>query len=391
MSEEPLSPSSDKGHWDKLAESLGIKPSAEVEESSRGVALKQPEHSEMREETQSVEASSTSSHEDQTRADGSASVPGGIPVRRGWSRESRSTGNWDEIARQLGLVPSGPSTGSTPDSPETAPASPLSEAPSGMAPAGESTVPHMAATDTGAILPRVEQTVEPPVFEDAMSVTVASPEEPADIVQEEVALSGDWLEEQVVGPVETPERSAEIWPLTHDVLDVKDSRQAIAADTLFLPEVTSSPPSDQQEGEAELRTAEKKSRKRHRRKRKSRGATPINPEPFEEELPEIVELASAGEDNGTLSPSLVTDKDNREQQQEISGASGKEPKHRHHAKPDTTQATDEVEEPPQGDEDSDLVRPAHKAIPGWSEVVGYVIQKNLESRSRRPNHRDRRR
>jgi hypothetical protein len=249
----------------------------------------------------------------------------------------------------------------------------------------------MAATDTGAILPRVEQTVEPPVFEDAMSVTVASPEEPADIVQEEVALSGDWLEEQVVGPVETPERSAEIWPLTHDVLDVKDSRQAIAADTLFLPEVTSSPPSDQQEGEAELRTAEKKSRKRHRRKRKSRGATPINPEPFEEELPEIVELASAGEDNGTLSPSLVTDKDNREQQQEISGASGKEPKHRHHAKPDTTQATDEVEEPPQGDEDSDLVRPAHKAIPGWSEVVGYVIQKNLESRSRRPNHRDRRR
>jgi len=394
MSEEPLSSRSDKGHWDKLAESLGIKPSVETGDSLGGGVLKQPEHSETKEETPSGEASPSSAVEDQTKVEGSASAPSGIPLRRGWASESRPASNWDEIARQLGIVPSHPSATATSDSLEPVPASALTKGASGVAPAPaalERISPQTAASDPGPVLSPVEQTIEPPVFEDATSVAVAGPEETATIVQEEVAPSGDWLEEQVVAPVEASGASGDTWPITQDILDIKDSKQAIAADTLFLPEVTSVVPSDKQEDEAESRAAEKKGRKRHRRKKKSRGTTPVNPEPFEEELPEIVELASAEEDNGALPAPHGSNEGSGTRRQEVVDASDGARKKGHRTTSETAHVTDDVEELPEGGEDSDVVRPAHKAIPGWSEVVGYVIQKNMESRSRRPNHRDRRR
>lgn len=394
MSEEPLSPKTDKNHWAKLAESLGITPSTEPKDSSGEAVLQQPDATAMIEkDVPSGEATSRLS-DNQTTSQTPASVPASIPLRRGLASESRSASNWDEIARQLGLAPTNTPTAPTTDVLESTPPAAPSEMESGVASApavAEPTSPQTAIGDTGPVLSPLEQTIEPPVFEEAMSVTVAGPDEPSPIVQEEVTPSGDWLEEQVVAPVEASGASTETWPLTQDILDIKDSKQAVATDTLFLPEATSPMLSDERGEAAGSQVAEKKSRKRHRRKKKSRGTATVNPEPFEEELPEIVELATVADDNGALPAPRGSDEASQERERELSQASEGQRKKGHRATADTTQATDEADDVIQGGEDGDLVRPAHKAIPGWSEVVGYVIQKNMEARSRRPNHRDRRR
>ncbi|MGQ9562377.1 MAG: hypothetical protein ACUVTH_02500 [Thermogutta sp.] len=400
MSEEPRSSKFDKGHWEKLAELLGIASAAETADISE--SMETVESADTGEHpnaigtgelgAQSVPADGGLSARDQAKAEVAASVPESIPLRSNWAPRPVAAASWDEIARQLGLAPSSSSASPVSDWLEGAAQSVMPEAQQERTPQSSAAEPMLpsAGSDASLILSPVEQTIEPPQLEEATFVTVATPEEPADIVQEEVSPTGDWLEEQVVAPVETPKGTSEAWPLTQDIVDLKDAKHAVAADTLLLPEVT--PPMASGDGERlamDSRMAEKKSRKRHRRKKKLRGTAPVNPEPFEEELPEIVELATGEKDEETLVVSQSLDEGVKKRQQEGPLALEKE-----HKKDNSTagEATEnEAEDATQMGEDSDLMRPAHKAIPGWPEVVGYVIQKNMAARARRPNHRDRRR
>lgn len=395
MSEESWSSRSDKGHWEKLAESLGITPLAETTDTSKSADAEQHPDAfgTSEQQVRAVGESSDASAEGEGKPGRAASVPESIPLRSKWAPNPVAAASWDEIARQLGLAPSGGSASPVSNPLEGAAQSVMPEAQqerTPQSPAAEPMLPSSAGSDASLILSPVEQTIEPPQLEEATFVTVATPEEPADIVQEEVSPAGDWLEEQVVAPVETPKGTSQAWPLTQDILDLKDAKHAVAADTLSLPEAT--PPMASGDGErlaTDSRMAEKKSRKRHRRKKKSRGTAPVNPEPFEEELPEIVELATGEKDEETLAVSQSLDEGVKKRQQEMPLALKKEQKKDGFAAADATET--EAEDATQTGEDSDLMRPAHKAIPGWSEVVGYVIQKNMAARARRPNHRDRRR
>jgi len=396
MSEEPLLPKSDKNHWDQLAESLGLAPSAKPQEQHRA----ESEHLEGclqgSEKSQQAAESVAPPGENQIPEKKSA-VPDKIPLQRGWMPKPRTSGNWDEIAGQLGLAPARPSVPvGTEASEREAPPAPASQevAPKsrGAAAKGPSVLP-VKEGDTTPMLAPIEQTIVPPALAEASLVAVATPEEEPHIIQEEVSPGGDWLEEQVVVPVEASDESADVWPLTHDILNIKDSNQAVAADTLSLSEPAPESPGGKSEGMAEAGAPERKGRKRHRRKKKSRPA-PVNPEPFEEELPEIVELATVAEDNGVAPATPSPEEETRDGGRDVSSTSlemDRKKTRRAGREVVREPRTEDSEEPLEGDEDADLARPSHKAIPGWAEVVGYVVQKNMDARARRPNHRDRRR
>lgn len=396
MSEEPLLPKSDKNHWDQLAESLGIASSQTPQEMTCRPDVEESANL-MAGGDKGQEATGTVAPSIRTETPEEKPVPGSIPLRRGWGSKPRTSGNWDEIAGQLGLVPAGPSASAGTEAPERA-ATPAMTSPE-TAPAFPAVTKEkprelqVEESDTTPVLAPLEQTIVPPALAEASLVAVASPEEESHVIQEEVSPRGNWLEEQVVAPVEASEESADVWPLTHDILDIKDSTQAVAADTLSLTEAAAESPSDKTEEVAEAGVAERKGRKRHRRKKKSR-TTPVNPEPFEEELPEIVELATVAEDNGGVparSPSEEEDKTGARDLSSITLEMDRKKSRRTAHDTAREPKEEETEEPLEGDEDADLARPSHKAIPGWAEVVGYVVQKNMEARARRPNHRDRRR
>ncbi|HOP78624.1 MAG TPA: hypothetical protein PLD05_14115 [Thermogutta sp.] len=392
MTEEPLS-QSEKNHWDKLAELLGIKPSAEPQPSQEDVARgEQAAQLETAQTPQECSQDIASQRGDQIAPEKTPVVPDSIPLRRTWVTKPRSAGNWDEIIGQLGLSTSAASP--TPVSASVEPSGVSADAVSVPPQAtGEKVSPELTAEgEARPVLTPLEQTIVPPALEEASVVALATPEEKPPIVQEEVTPPGEWLEEQVVAPVEVIEEAEEVWPQTHDILDIKDSRDAVAADTLLVTEVPQVL-QDKELGEPEGKRGEKKGRKRHRRKKKSRA--PVTPEPFEEELPEIVELATTGEDNGTTaesSPSQgMTVGAGRERTASAKADRKKRPRPSHDVAEDAAEAEIDAGEADEDDEAAEISRPSHKAIPGWAEVVGYVIEKNLEARSRRPNHRDRRR
>jgi len=391
MTEEPL-PQSEKNHWDKLAELLGIKPSAEPQPSQEDVARgEQAAQLETAQTPQECSQDIASQSGDQTAPEKTPVVPDSIPLRRSWVTKPRSAGNWDEIISQLGLSTSGVSTPPASASVEPSSSADVASGPSQATQEKVSPKP-TAEVEARPLLTPMEQTIVPPALEEASVVALATPEEEPPIVQEEVTPPGEWLEEQVVGGVERIEEAGEVWPLTHDILDIKDSRDAVAADTLLVTEVPQVL-QDKELGEPEGKRGEKKGRKRHRRKKKSRA--PVTPEPFEEELPEIVELATTGEDNGTTaesSPSQgMTVGAGRERTASAKADRKKRPRPSHDVAEDAAEAEIDAGEADEDDEAAEISRPSHKAIPGWAEVVGYVIEKNLEARSRRPNHRDRRR
>ncbi len=391
MTEEPLS-QSEKNHWDKLAELLGVKPASESQSSPADAAQGERPASPQTAQT-SQESSNTvvSQVGNQVPPKETPIVPDSIPLRRSWVTKPRSAGNWDEVMGQLGLAPVGASPPAV--GPSVAPSNVSADAALVSREAKqEEALPEPAAVgETRPLFAPVEQTIVPPALEEASLVALATPEEERPIVQEEVTPPGDWLEEQVVAGGEGMKEAGEVWPVTHDILDIKDSQEAVAADTLLVTDV---PQLSQEKelAEGEGKRGEKKGRKRHRRKKKAR-TPPVNPEPFEEELPEIVELATTAEENGTTAESPST--------QAVSTATGQEETARSKAdrkkrrRPSHEVAEDAAEADTEGtaedDEGAEISRPSHKAIPGWAEVVGYVIEKNLAARARRPNHRERRR
>jgi hypothetical protein len=258
-------------------------------------------------------------------------------------------------------------------------------------PTGEKGTSETVSPSTGALewFAPVEQTIAPEPFEEASVVAVTLPpeEEVREVIQAEVTPQGDWLEEQVVAPVEGENPPAPLVPVVEEILTPSSAGRAVAADTATLQPVVADVSSGESASEAEALTGEKKKRRRKRRKKRS-GVAPVSPEPFEEELPEIVELAVSGaEANGETgeSPEEAEPTQAVREEPEVAPQRKRRSVTSAESKPEEEEAHDTDEE--------EIPRPSHKAVPGWAEVVGYVIQKNLEARSRRSGYgsRDRRR
>ncbi|WP_347245646.1 hypothetical protein [Thermogutta sp.] len=379
--------------WSKLAEILGLRPgesnassaepSTDATATGEGTATHPAETSSeirtSREETRGVPTTQVSAKPAGTIP--LEAIPDRIPLRR-WTPRTPSGGNWDDIAAQLGLRPK--------ESPATAEeAKPGEISAEGKEEKGtcQTTAPHPAALEW---LAPVAQTIAPVPFEEASLVAVTLPpeEEAREVVQAEVVPEGNWLEEQVVAPGARENPPAAFAPVVEEILTPASVGRAVAADTATLqPVVTDVPASGSAAMEAEALPGEKKKRRRRRRKKRS-GVAPVSPEPFEEELPEIVELAVSGaEGNGETGES--SEKAVASQVVHEEPETGSPRKRR--SDPSVTSAAEEEEN--QEAEDEEIPRPSHKAVPGWAEVVGYVIQKNLEARNRRSGYgsRDRRR
>jgi len=377
--------------WAKLAEFLGLRPGDSGAESSQpssgsatpveGSATDQRDTPS--ESQQPVEQPSVTVTQASGKSPGPITleaIPDRIPLRR-WTPRSRSGGDWDDIAAQLGLRPK-----------ETAaPAEGVTSDQMTARPTGEKGTSETVSPSTGALewFAPVEQTIAPEPFEEASVVAVTLPpeEEVREVIQAEVTPQGDWLEEQVVAPVEGENPPAPLVPVVEEILTPSSAGRAVAADTATLQPVVADVSSGESASEAEALTGEKKKRRRKRRKKRS-GVSPVSPEPFEEELPEIVELAVSGaEANGETGESP--------EEAEPTQAVREEPEvapQRKRRSVSSAESKPEEEEAHETDEE-EIPRPSHKAVPGWAEVVGYVIQKNLEARSRRSGYgsRDRRR
>ena len=377
--------------WAKLAEFLGLRPGDSGAESSQpssgsatpveGSATDQRDTPS--ESQQPVEQPSVTVTQASGKSPGPITleaIPDRIPLRR-WTPRSRSGGDWDDIAAQLGLRPK-----------ETAaPAEGVTSDQMTARPTGEKGTSETVSPSTGALewFAPVEQTIAPEPFEEASVVAVTLPpeEEVREVVQAEVTPQGDWLEEQVVAPVEGENPPAPLVPVVEEILTPSSAGRAVAADTATLQPVVADVSSGESASEAEALTGEKKKRRRKRRKKRS-GVAPVSPEPFEEELPEIVELAVSGaEANGETgeSPEEAEPTQAVREEPEVAPQRKRRSVTSAESKPEEEEAHDTDEE--------EIPRPSHKAVPGWAEVVGYVIQKNLEARSRRSGYgsRDRRR
>lgn len=374
-------PKAEKDSWAQLAEILGVATHAEpagepkVETSGAdegpGVGRNSPGGA-------SISLSQTGGNESAGTVP--EAVPDRIPLKR-WTPRVRTGGNWDEIASQLGLRKAEPeSVGSA--QPSAAPTLGAPEKSTPQAPSlerGRSEVSDKAFPEW---LTPAEETIVPPPLDEASVVAVTPPPEHGsrDIIQAEVAPPTSWLEEQVVAPAEAAEVDEQLMPVVEDVVHTVPGNKAIAADTVTLQPVV---PPDLTEGKSGEETVGPERKKRRRRRRKKRAAPPpVSPEPFEEELPEIVELATTeaaanGEDLESEGPTA--------QASALETAAGS-------SRTDSTSNLEaEEKEVEESQEEEDIPRPSHKAVPGWAEVVGYIIQKNMEARNRRPGYRDRRR
>ncbi|MBC7353533.1 MAG: hypothetical protein H5U08_14320 [Thermogutta sp.] len=399
MAEAPESSSkqrSESDPWSKLAEFLGLRPADSGAESSQsspasatpvqGSATDQhdtPSESQQPGEQPSVTAGTQASGKCQGPVTLEA-IPDRIPLRR-WTPRTPSGGDWDDIAAQLGLRPKETAAPS-----EQARSEEISEKISVEAKetkgTSETTAPPPAALEW---LVPVEQTIAPVPFDEASVVAVTLPpeEEAREVVQAEVAPEGDWLEEQVVAPAKGEDSTAPFLPVVEEILPPASAGRAVAADTATLQPVVADVSSGASASETEALPGERKKRRKRRRKKRS-GAAPVSPEPFEEELPEIVELAVSGaEANGETgeSPEQAEATETIRERPEVAPS-------RKRRSPASAKGEVEEEEDHEGEEE-EIPRPSHKAVPGWAEVVGYVIQKNMEARTRRSGYgsRDRRR
>ena len=395
MAESPESSSkqrSESDPWSKLAEFLGLRSgdsAAEVSQSAsdsaapvEGRATDRPEGT-LETRKSVAESGVIAGGQAAGQSTGSVSVeaiPDRIPLRR-WKPRTPSGGNWDDIAAQLGLRPKETAAPSEPARSEE-----ISVEAKETKGTSETPAPPPAALEW---LAPVEQTIAPVPFEEASVVAVTLPpeEEAREVVQAEVAPEADWLEEQVVAPAKGEDATAPFMPVVEEILPPASAGRAVAADTATLQPVVADVSSGESASEAEALTGEKKKRRRKRRKKRS-GVAPVSPEPFEEELPEIVELAVSGaEANGETgeSPEEAEPTQAVREEPEVAPQRKRRSVTSAESKPEEEEAHDTDEE--------EIPRPSHKAVPGWAEVVGYVIQKNLEARSRRSGYgsRDRRR
>lgn len=383
---EPTQPQ--ENHWKKLAETLGIASeteSAAEQHGTSGLSSSATEESGVAGEggsekwEEGAECSARSST-------GSAS-PDAIPLKRAWKPQPLPSGNWDAIASQLGLATS-PGDASSREAESLSAVCPASSAMIGTSDEDEEGSPRVGS----ASLSLVEQTVIPPALAEASSVAVAVPEETREVIQADVNPVANWLEEQVVAPLEEKPVLENLLPVSHEVFDAVAREEAIAADTVRLEPILLGE-GEEKVGSApeEEATRGRSGKKRRRRRGKSQTSPRVSPEPFEEELPEIVELAAEeAETDLGLEESAERDAPERDRASHSrrdrgTGNVGK-------ATVDTD-SDEEEEDTEEGSEESEIPRPSHKAIPGWAEVVGHVIQKNMEARARRsgPNHRERRR
>lgn len=384
---EPTQPR--ENHWKKLAETLGI--ASETESAAEQAATLGLVSSASEEPGVAAERASEKQgqgEECSARSSTGLASPDAIPLKRAWKPQPLPSGNWDAIASQLGLAPPpGDASSREVGSPSAA----RSTSPPRIATSeeGKEGTPTVAA----ASLSLVEQTVTPPALAEASSVAVAVPEETHEVTQADVSPVANWLEEQVVAAMEEKPALENLLPVSHEVFEAVARKEAIAADTVRLE------PIPLREGEEnvgsvpeEEATRGRSGKKRRRRRGKSQASPRVSPEPFEEELPEIVELAAEeAETDLGLEESAERDAPERDRashsrrDRRTTGNAGK-------ATVDKD-SDEEEEDTEEGSEESEIPRPAHKAIPGWAEVVGHVIQKNMEARARRsgPNHRERRR
>lgn len=384
MTDETARADKPKDPWAQLAESLGLAPKEESPGSEKASSASEEVMSspaEVAGSSADAEPAAVSQVETPPGEGPKTAIPDRIRLRS-WSRRTQSGGNWEAIASQLGVRPAeqaGQKAGETPRGSESESLSPLVQEV-----AEESAAGVQSLVD---VLRPAEEMIVPPPLEDAslVAVTVPAERDEREVVQTDVSPPGDWLDEQVAAVVE-PQAREDLQPVVAEILRSAPESEALAADTLTLAEGDVQPGVS---GGPETAAVTEKKKRRRRRKKKRSASTPISPEPFEEELSEIVELATKqagnGEEEEAEAATDVVETSHRDTE-EVAVASYAD-KARH------MPADDGSEEGAEVDEHDDIPRPSHKAVPGWAEVVGYVIQKNMEARSRKPsyNPRDRRR